>query len=255
MASDHIDDDVCVDLLNGSLSETQRDRVFGHIRSCAACERLLQERVADRERLRALHPVPRDRSTRPAESNGLVRLIQPLLSPLRLLTPRPGLSLAVATVAVLLLVVLVVVPDRSDRSSESGPFWLPMDAAGLQLRDTGAGDDDEALVAGLRAYAERDLPRAIELLSAIELAGPDEMMRKIYLGSAVAHLGEYERAATLLETVDVDLLPNPWGGETRWTLYECWRQLGRDEQAAALLDELGETDGVIGDRARNQRSR
>jgi len=237
-----------VDLLNGFLSEKERDRVFAHIRTCGACEALLQERVTDRERLRALHPVPTMEGAGASQPSGLERFLRMLLSPIQLLTQKPAAGLAVATAAVALIVVLVVLPDRGEQ--QQGPFWLPADGTSLQLRDTGGGRDLDKLAAGLSAYGERDLAQSIELLSSIELAGSDELMRRIYLASALTHTGDHERALALLETVRANLLPEPWRSETRWTIYVCLSELNRMEEARALLNELKTEEGEIGDRAR-----
>jgi hypothetical protein len=68
-------------------------------------------------------------------------------------------------------------------------------------------------------------------------------------------MGEYSQAIAVLDTVDLEVLPEPERGESMWTLYFSLRKLDLHERADFLLDSLAVYPGEIGERARRMRPR
>jgi hypothetical protein len=78
-------------------------------------------------------------------------------------------------------------------------------------------------------------------------------VRKVYLGSALALRGRHREAVAVLESLDLWLLPDPWGAEGLWTLSVELRAMGKIARADAILGELTREPGPVGDRARAAR--
>ncbi len=243
----HLDRDLCRDLLHGLLPSAEEEMAITHLVGCPACERLLQEMVTEREKLRAAD-VARRQSALPARhvDNLLGRLWATLTAGFR----RPAFSLTTAAVATVSILLVVLWP-RPDSIPLPGQLqWLPTAAHKIQLRNGAETIANQNLAAGLEAYADRDLDRAVELLTGAEVSGPLDTIRRIYLGSALARNGAYKNALTVLQAVAADPLPDPWRCETLWTLYVVLREAGRDAAADSLLRALAREPLAIGDRAR-----
>jgi hypothetical protein len=120
----------------------------------------------------------------------------------------------------------------------------------IHLRNDVQPGVSEKLQQGIEAYSSGDLRGAADLLENTEVTGQLDNLRRLYLGSAYARLGEYHRAVQELESVTFISVPDPWGGEGRWTLYVALRALVRDEEAKSILEELAREPGEFGDRAR-----
>jgi hypothetical protein len=52
------------------------------------------------------------------------------------------------------------------------------------------------------------------------------------------------------DDVRVELVPEPWGGEARWTRAMALRDVGRAEEAREALRAIADEPGALGDRAR-----
>jgi len=127
--------------------------------------------------------------------------------------------------------------------------WLPESTGDLQIR-AATETVDPTLAAGFEAYASHDAETAIALLQSAEATGRLEILRKIYLGNALAWEGKYAEAAAILTTVRARILPDPWGSESRWTLYVALRESGDATAADSLLRVLATERGEGGERAR-----
>ena len=90
-----------------------------------------------------------------------------------------------------------------------------------------------------------DLPPSERL----DLADALDSMRRIDLGSALAWRGRHDEAIAALEPVPLDLVPDPWAAEARWTLHLALRGAGQDAPAGDLLVELASEPGELGERA------
>jgi tetratricopeptide (TPR) repeat protein len=128
---------------------------------------------------------------------------------------------------------------------------MPQLGEELRLRSDPPTSKDEAFARGIDAYERGDLRAAVDFLDGADVTSRLYDLRRVYLGSSYARLGEYEDAARTLEAVSFASVPDPWGGEGRWTLYVAYRALGREAKAASLLEEFAREPGEFGDRARD----
>jgi Flp pilus assembly protein TadD len=112
------------------------------------------------------------------------------------------------------------------------------------------GDVTGELAAGLEAYSDRDLPRAVDLLERARVTTELELLRQVYLGNALAMNGDYETAARVLRKLAGRDMPDPWGSVSRWTLYVSLKESGAEEAADSLLPQLAREPGSVGERAR-----
>jgi hypothetical protein len=272
----HLDEDLCRDLLSGFLSNAEREEVLAHVATCPTCERLFAERVLEREHLRASRTFRVDPEGELAvekhevgvapvrAEEGPLRVREsddaPMPSPLwelwakirtaaHTVLQRPQHRYATGLVAVVTILLIIFWPRQMDRPDDLLLRWLPESTGDLQIRATTEAVDAD-LAAGFEAYANHDAQTAIALLRDAEATGRLEMLRKIYLGNALAWEGKYTDAAGILRTVRARILPDPWGSETRWTLYVALRESGDQAAADSLLRVLATERGEVGDRAR-----
>jgi hypothetical protein len=264
----HLDEHLCLDLLLGFLSSEEEERILSHLITCPACEKLLQERAAEGERLeatRVLRSGPggeivlerrgtaaRERAVE-REKRRLMDLLSQLLKGFRAVLRKPRFQLAggLATAAVVLLLFAWFHYVRTPR--EPYLHLLPPYNFQLQTRETPETVVVDDLRAGLEAYEGEDFKRAVELLEragASELDETHEMIRRTYLGSALAWRGRYKDAVEILDEMSFPLVPGEWGMEAQWTLYVALKESGRDARADSLLQILAAKPGGIGERAR-----
>ena len=249
-AERHISRDLCRDLLHGLLSAVEQDQVLQHVAGCPPCEKLLQEMVAERERLRAVQTTWLDESEQPGGSLG--EILSHLTGRLAAAFWQPQYRYATALVAVAAVLLLILWPHPDQGPDGLAVQWLPAAGNEVRLRDGAQSIADQDLASGLAAYAARDLKSAITRLERAELSGQLETIRRIYLSNALAIRGEYDKAVELLRTMGVDPLPDPWRSETLWTLYVALRATGRDASADSLLQCLVREPLEIGERARRE---
>lgn len=159
-------------------------------------------------------------------------------------------AVAVAAVAAAAVALFVILPTQ--RHDSMSQLLHPMADLGeeVHLRSDSQTGQGEEIQKGIKAYLDGDLRGAVNLLGNAAATGQLDNLRRVYLGSAYARLGEYDRAVQVLETVPFISVPDPWGGEGRWTLYVACRALGRDQEAESILEELAREPGEFGDRAR-----
>lgn len=255
----HVTEILCVDLLCGHLTGQERRRVLDHLKACPSCEVRFQEICVDRERARARGVVQRaadgqlvltERSvideTQPAAGSNLGRLLDRVIASFRMRRYRWAGALATAAVGVL-LVFLAIRPDAPDRLD---PQRLPGRMDDVQFRSAVEHSRNRLFGAGLEAYADGDLDRAIERLQAAKVEGVAEIIRTVYLANALAEKKRYEEASRLLKEIPLQRLPDPWGSEASWTLYVSLRKTGHSAEADSLLRLLVRYPGEVGARAR-----
>jgi Flp pilus assembly protein TadD len=109
---------------------------------------------------------------------------------------------------------------------------------------------NEEIALGLEAYNRRDAEKAIAALGEAEAEGLAESLRLVYLGSALAWSGEYQKAIGVLNELADTSLPEPWASEALWTKYVSLDRSGRRASADSLLRILADSPDEIGDRAR-----
>jgi hypothetical protein len=209
----HLDDDACAALVLGLASAAETEAATAHARTCAACETRLRAHAGAGVRARADL----------ADGAG-VRVVGPRRT--RSVWP---IVAATAAAAAVLAVFLVRTPAPPDRAA---PAWLTTPGELVHTRSEVPVDD--ALRAGLEAYARHDLPAAITALRAAHTSGGSEQARRLYLGHALLASGEATEARAWLESVDLDALPDPWREEARRSLAAAWRRTGRTRQADSI---------------------
>ena len=251
----HVTEDQCLDLLHNLLTEGERETALAHMAICPDCEKLFQARFAEHERLRAAGELRREtggelvfESTEPPaeeERPGLWDSLRRLIGSFR----RPQVQLAGGLVTVAAVVLLLIVPRQPAGPDLAELHWLPGHSEDLSFRAVpeAAGPD---FTEGLEAYAQRDLDGAIESLEKTEVTGTLDTVRRIYLSSALAWDGQYEKAVEILRAVSTPAVPDPWGSEARWSLYVALKGSGRTTSADSLLRVLSEEPGEVGERAR-----
>ncbi len=262
-SSPHIDDEICVDMLHGLMAGEEAERVLDHVGDCPDCEELFRARVAEFETTRAAaRPVrgPDGRWAIEARSveggradlrdesrGGFWRKYFGRLAPSRPL-------LAAAAVALVAAGILFFGPFRGGVDESPIEFWIP---SGREIRELRADDHtaDNSIWAGIRAYDEKDVGRAIAALEAAQAEGPHESMRIVYLASAYTLAERYGDALQLLDGLPPTSFPQPWRNDSRWIRYISLSGEGRTDAAAKLLDELSVLDDEVGALARERKRR
>lgn len=209
MSERHLSDARCADLVLGLAGADARAEADAHVRDCAMC----------RERLRS-HAGATVRARVDAAAGVGLRVVRP---------SRRAWGWGAAAAA-LVAVAALMLSRPAPRTN--APAWLsdPGDVVTMRAE----GSLDSALIRGLRAYAGHDLPGAIGALESASASGSAEQVRRLYLGHALLARGEAARAASVLETLDPNALPEPWRDEARRTLAEAWRRSGRGARADSL---------------------
>jgi len=258
-ASMHLTPDMCIDLLWGFIDEEASRSIENHLRTCPGCEEMLRAAVADLEALRSrgeprLGPdgkwiLEQAKLELGTEMAGASREALPSLRGVgKWLRRRYALAAAAAAG----LVFILLISKGAYRRGEGLEYWIPADRPLRTLRSAAPAERLTTLRQGIAAYGERDLDRAIEILSGLNLEEPYESLRSIYLSSALALKGRYQEASQVLSSLDTAALPEPWRSEARWIRYVVLAETGHRNQARALLEELSKLDNDIGVRARKR---
>jgi hypothetical protein len=91
---------------------------------------------------------------------------------------------------------------------------------------------------------------AVDLLRSAKAQDGLEDLRRLYLAGALYSSGKPMDAASTLESLDVDTLPQPWKDEARWLLILSLEAAGSRDAALPILERLARTEGEFGARAR-----
>lgn len=254
----HLDGDECIDLLHGHLGPEDEARIVDHAATCPSCEEVFRDAVRAFESARATPGLVRDeegRLVRELPARTAVRSDAPAARPtapprrswaFRWRAAWAGIGLVGAVAAVLLLFL------RSDepRPADTASYWIPADREVVRLR---AGIRlDEGIEAGLRAYRERDTTTAIARLQDARTDGAYDVLRRIYLGSALLNDGRADEAAAALGDLSMFTIPEPWRSDARWILALALLESGREDQARTPLEALASGDGPLAERARTR---
>jgi hypothetical protein len=241
----HPDDDTCTDLVLGLLPDVEAESILEHLENCRHCEEHFQKMAADWEVLTIRAHIGRlgdaagtksDR-TDPVGSRARWRALS-----------RPRLRLAVAGV-VALTILLWLIPGRPPDTNRDLLGKLPVPGTESNKRTDHLAMPEE-LSEGLVEYDRGNFEAAAALLSDVSAAGPTRIFRDVYLGNALAWTGRYRDAVQVLNEIPLELVPEPWSGEARWTLYVALRGAGQIERADSLFQQLQIDPGIAGDRAR-----
>jgi hypothetical protein len=247
----HLTEHLCIDLVLDLLPEKEAEAAMRHMAACHGCEERFREISAEWERLSArageLGPHTSAATDAVGKSVGsrenlLNRIARAFAG------PRGRLGLAAGAVAIALLILL---PIRRTDPNQGLLQRLPALDTPTQKRGALRSIQNEATLEGLDAYARGDYDDAARHLSEVTTSGPEDYLRRVYLGSSLARTKEYAEAVEVLEDLSFDLIPEPWAGEARWTLYVALAAAGHDARADSLLAILAKEPGEIGSRARN----
>lgn len=253
----HIDEDRAVDLLHGLLDEEASDQLFEHLKQCPACESVFRRLAGDRERARiegvrrlpGFGELAAARTALPAQRPNILDRLRGALDFRGKAVPRFGLAMVAAAALVALVLFPRLLPHRESDHLRVALHQLP--PVGELIPSRGEGDPyNDELVAGLAAYSRDDLALSILLLDKAKVTGQLEMLRRLYLGSALAQRGEYPRAVRVLRNLPTTELPDPWNLEARWTLYVALKGSGETAAADSLLVVMRKDEGELGARAR-----
>ncbi len=232
----HPTPDTLFDLAAGLVPTDEQAALLDHLNDCPPCEDEFVQATADLETGRATRP----------DDAVIDQVVKTIPFPRQSRRPRWQTLVPIAAAAVLAVALLLPVMSDGDGSRL---IPLPSPGAELRLRDAGLAADD-MMVAGLEAYDQRDWNEAIRLLNEADDDGTWAPVRGVYLGSALAFSDRLGEARTVLEQLDAQILPDPWGSESRWTLSTVYRKLGKTVRADSLVTVLADESGVVGDRAR-----
>lgn len=240
----HLGSDGCLDLLHGLTPADRREQALAHLARCPTCEELLRQAAAADERLKARwrlhdHPNVGVLATRAAEGSGFIR--------------RHHLRRVALGIAAVACLALLLRAGLATRRPQAVILPLPGGVEELYQRSADGGDTAPELAAGLEAYRRAEYREAAARLSDAKVGPSLETVRRLYLGSALALVGEMGRAADLLQPIATPSLPDPWGSEARWTLLVALREAGRRTSADSLLTILVEDPHELGQRARRLR--
>lgn len=255
----HPGPDRLLDLVNGLLPTSERSDLLDHLRRCPTCEFALRELAASHEKALAMFTEALfTEALSPARSGPSIRV----------LAPRHRRRARWRTVSALLAAAAVLVAvlwGTNARRSSPGPSprgeqmaelvtWLPEPEPTVFQRDATREAADPRIVQGLAAYRDRDARTARRLLSAARANGPLEQVRRIYLGSALLHLGQEHDALETLRAIELAQVPEPWKSETQWLLALAHGETGNTAKADSLYRLLAARPGEIGERARRAQS-
>jgi len=242
----HLDEDRLIDLAGGLLPAEESRPALRHLRECIDCEKQFRTVAIEWERVRM--------NDEPVRIDGRLELApQPSARATRR-GRRPLLPILVAgTIAAGLLLAVLLVPAPT--LDAPIPWRLPVDQTYLRARADAAADGAGNLATALDAYRRGRPERAVELLSAAQVPERYEALREIYLASALILDNRPGEAEPVLERLEVESLPPPWRQMAQWLVYVTVEERGETERAAALLEQLVDAPGEVGEVARAERER
>lgn len=234
---DHVpadDHDLLVDLARGLLPEAERTALLERIAADPELEEALRVQTLAVERARIAGAPALSDGARSESIRGRIRHA--------IFHPRPPALIGFG-LAVMIAAFLLNTPD----TPESLVPALPTTLEAMRLR-SGESLPPE-LTEGIRAYGNGDLAAAIETLESAPTEGVADLVRRAYLGSALAQSERWELALEVLDPIADRPLPAPWGVESRWARAISLRGAGRDAEAREALQELAGEAGPVAARA------
>ena len=248
----HLDEDRCLDLLNGLMSPEEKLKALAHMEACPACESLVRARVSEWERSRSeieevigrLRVEGNLGAVRTPAIGFLGRLGAGLRTGFRRRLIRVSVGLAAAALA-------VFIARTVSRDPAGGPQLdlLPDISADLRFRADETAPSGE-FAAGMAAYNKRDFAGAVELLRKAQVPAAQTTFKDVYLGSALAWNGRYDEAIAVLQPLVTETLPEPWGAGVLWTYFVSLHRSGDHARADSLAEELSQESDALGERAR-----
>ena len=248
----HLDEDRCLDLLNGLMSPEEKLKALAHMEACPACESLVRARVSEWERSRSeieevigrLRVEGNLGAVRTPAIGFLGRLGAGLRTGFRRRLIRVSVGLAAAALA-------VFIARTVSRGPAGGPQLdlLPDISADLRFRAEDTAPSGE-FAAGMAAYNKRDFAGAVELLRKAQVPAAQTTFKDVYLGSALAWDGRYKEAIAVLRPLTTEALPEPWGAGVLWTYLVSLHRSGDHARADSLANVLAQQSDALGEKAR-----
>jgi hypothetical protein len=247
--SEHLDEDLLLDLAHGLLAADQAEIALAHLRRCPSCDERFRVEVRVRERARAAG------APRPATVAAIARGGKPHERTRAGFPARWGAVAIVAAAAVAL--IAVILPRTWTARSESIPdYWLPLDRGEITLlRAPSSPDALGEMHLGLQAYERHDAAASLALLERASVPESYRALRDLFRSSALLHVGRPEDARLVLEDMRIHAMPEPWRDRAQWLLYLALRATGERERAEELRIGLASMPGEIGDLARAEGKR
>jgi len=237
-AGTHLSDDLCHDIVLGLVAQSDARRAAQHAMQCAPCESLLLRAATELETLRS-------RGTPQRQSDGIFAHATPSAHDRRHDTAprrRPVLTRRWFWALAAGLVLAVLLTWRTGlRHGESTAYWLPVETDGLQPRSESHGDT--GFDTALQAYQQHDTQRALPLLQATLPDEGRDLLRRIYLASALVHTGSADQGLQVLQDLDVETLPQPWRDRCLWIQIDALEAVGRMQEAQVLMRQLADSPG------------
>lgn len=219
---EHVPDDALVELAHGLVGADERARLLDHVKACPPCERRFVEACHDLEIARA--------------GNASVTS-----SP-----SRRGHWLALGAVAATVIAVVLFVPSK--HRPIVAVDWLPADATeSLERGEAPCGPTGLAADA-VAAYSAHDAVRVVSLLGGRQLPASCDPL-KLLLASALLHQSDAKESLRVLESLDVESLPQPARDRGRWMRALALDHLGRRDEARRQLEALADRPGEYRARA------
>lgn len=246
----HPSEDRLTDLAAGLLDTAARAETLAHLRACPDCERRFVDVSGQAERLRTR---PRPRYVGGAMVEAAPR--EPHASLGARLSAAAARRAWWAAAAALALVALLVAPSLIRRPTSDGlDYWLPSDVERALRRAAPPQAEMETLAAATNAYARRDTQRVVELLAGRPIPGSHDHL-KLLLASALVWERRYNEARTVLDQLDVVMLPPLTRDRARWIQYVALRRGGDAAAAEEVARELASVPGEFSERARRELAR
>ena len=216
--------------IHGLLDSRGQRSIRDHSARCATCEAAFQTLAADLV-ASELHRQPEADQTINPRSFSRPRIVAASLS----------------AIAALVLLALVL-PRHAPASFSNEQIWPELETTTV-LRSTPTFLDAAAMIDAYRAH---DAQQLIDLSGELQ-PGPATSFYYLLRVSALIDLGRDEEALEQLQRLSFAYLPQPGLRRAQWLEYEAHRRLGDHEQADALLVQLVEEDGKVGEWARQER--
>jgi len=249
MNETHVSEDRLIDLLGGLLETTAESETLAHLKTCDMCERHFRMLVSERETLRA----------KPAPSVKGGHIVLPEYSApdnvIQLRHRRRVRWISASAVAAAAVLAFVVPYILRPTTSGALKYWMPTSEE--TATEAPEGTEIESLQDALRAYENRD-ERAVEMLESAPVPAGDmatDSIRRLYQASALVNDERGAEALDVLDTINANTLPEPWRSRAGWVRYLALTQSGESDASQALLDQLADTMGDVGEMARQERER
>ncbi len=220
-SGDHLDDDALIDMCGDLVSAEDREAWVDHIERCPRCETRLRRAARLAAGTLPKRPASAESRRRPHSRTLLAAVVA-----------------AVAVVALIAITVLQFDGRDAQPNTVAALYVIPLDAELVQIRADAEPSSLAEFIEGLRHYQEGNWQAAYRSFNAADVPSDYEGLLTILTASSLNHLGEFEESLEGLETLPMELLPQPWRGRAQRLRHEALVGCGRPEEAAVLAGEM-----------------